>query len=357
MKYSQAPTRDPYKRLVNVDYYDGEIDHDVQVTKVNLTLPRFNKSRPLVFLHIKHSGGTSFVTTVKPVMKKLKGVFVSAKHFDWTKEKSAKNVPKSDIMLFLRHPVDRAISEFYYTKSYPWREKRPVQGQNLSSYLSDYKEMLETRYIWQDGRAGVSWLTGTMLDKWAIGNRSQISDSEIEKREILSLNIVRMCMRAAKRLRQTFWFGLLDDPERSLELLSFQLKYPGQIKMRNVNPGNYKRNHETVDSIDSGVREKIRKLMPVDMWLYQYSKLLFEARWGLFKTGHYLEPEIPAFPSFKCLSTRFVLKCNDMHYLLHSTDETDRKQLKLLPVDEKKVEAFKDSSVEPETNVLDFYAY
>ena len=85
MNYSiQAPTRDPYKRLVNVDYYDNEINHDVQVERKDFSLPLFNKSRPLVFLHIKHSGGKSFVKSVKPVVKSIQGVFVSAKHFDFS---------------------------------------------------------------------------------------------------------------------------------------------------------------------------------------------------------------------------------------------------------------------------------
>ena len=36
-------------------------------------------------------------------------------------------------------------------------------------------------------------------------------------------------MLAADRLENIFWFGLLDDMQRSLELLQYQLQYPNKV--------------------------------------------------------------------------------------------------------------------------------
>merc|ERR1712038_2099846 len=74
--------------------------------------------------------------------------------------------------------------------------------------------------------------------------------------------------------------------------------------------------------------------MPLDMWLYNYAKLLFEARWGLYKTGQYLEPDVPPFPKVHCQSTRYVLKCTEpkIHYQWIVEDDTvNDAQAQLLP--------------------------
>ena len=40
-------------------------------------------------------------------------------------------------------------------------------------------------------------------------------------------------------------------------------------------------------------RALLEKLMPQDMWMYEYAQRLFEARWKLYKTGKYEEPDLP----------------------------------------------------------------
>ena len=57
--------------------------------------------------------------------------------------------------------------------------------------------------------------------------------------------------------------------------------------------------------------EALESLMPQDLWLYEYGKRLFEARWQEYKTGEYMAPEYPPLPDqFTCLSTRFELNCS-----------------------------------------------
>lgn len=81
--------------------------------------------------------------------------------------------------------------------------------------------MLETREIWHDGQAGVSWLTGTQLTSWATLDSTTALDL-IEK-EHQSLDVGHMLKKAAKHLRRTFWFGVLEDLDRSMEMLEWQL--------------------------------------------------------------------------------------------------------------------------------------
>ena len=50
---------------------------------------KWNKKKdPIVFLHIGKNGGTSFDSTVKPIVKSLGGRYIGDRHFDWTYVKS-----------------------------------------------------------------------------------------------------------------------------------------------------------------------------------------------------------------------------------------------------------------------------
>ena len=58
-------------------------------------------------------------------------------------------------------------------------------------------------------------------------------------------------------------------------------------------------------------REKIEKLMPLDLWLYEYATRLFDARWHHMTNGKFIEPDIPPFPTLTCFSTRFMFGCKN----------------------------------------------
>ena len=47
--------------------------------------------------------------------------------------------------------------------------------------------------------------------------------------------------------------------------------------------------------------KKIEKYIPKDLWLYEFAKRLFEARWEYFTGGNcvYVPPELPPLPDFK----------------------------------------------------------
>ena len=253
---------------------------------------KWDKSHTLVFLHMIKSGGTSFDATMLEICKRIRASYIGRRHFDWS---YIDTVQKPDVLVLLREPVARAVSHFHYNR----RIRTFNRNGNISDYLRTPQTILEARDFWQDGQAAVMWLTGTHIANWVGG----IKLNQIEAREIQSLDHKTICALAADRLKQTLWFGFLSDQERSLEMLQWQLGYNKTIKLlwRNITP------HQNITLDD---RKILESLMPMDLWLYNYAKLLFEARWQQYKTGIYREPELPTFPEMNCKSTRHILACN-----------------------------------------------
>ena len=286
--------------------------------EINCTLRRWNKSHPIVFLHIGKNGGTSFDSAVATLVSRLRGRYIGRRHFDWS---YIDTIRTPDVVVLLRDPVARAVSHFYFA-----RKKRILKTNgNISEYLQNPQNMLETRDIWQDGQAAVSWLTGTHIANW-VG----IKPNQVESREIRSLDHRNMCTEAVARLKQTLWFGFLSDQERSFEMLQWQLGYSRAIKLSKTNTTPY-------PNITAKDQEILESLMPIDLWLYSYAKLLFEARWKQYKTGLYSEPKLPPLPEIKCKSTRYILACNKksplgpLYHVWNTTEETNKQQMDLLP--------------------------
>ena len=71
--------------------------------------------------------------------------------------------------------------------------------------------------------------------------------------------------------------------------------------------------------------------MPMDMWLYEYARIVFEARWNLYKTGVYTKPSRPKMPTkMTCQSTRYILSCKTgpMSPLYYASPGTPNDHLK-----------------------------
>ena len=310
-----------YKTLINSSLLIKNNFTVPPTVATNRTLRRWIKSHPIVFLHIGKNGGTSFDRTISPVVSRLRGRYIGSRHFDWS---YIDTIQTPDVVVLLREPVSRAVSHFYFS-----RKKGILKTKGtISEYLRNPQNMLETRDIWQDGQAAVSWLTGTHIAKW-VG----IPRSQVESREIKSLDCKNMCMEAVSRLKQTLWFGFLSDQERSFEMLQWQLGYSQKIKFSKSN----RTPHPNITVKD---KEVLESLMPVDLWFYDYAKMLFEARWKQYKTGVYNEPNIPPFPEINCKSTRFILACNSktplgpLYHIWNRTELTTKQQMELIPKDE-----------------------
>jgi len=257
--------------------------------------------RLLVHLHIGKNGGTSMDTIGPSLVRHSNHSYIGDRHFDWS---FIDKLPqhKVDVITMLRNPVSRAVSHFYFSQTLKWTRKRKLRHYSLDEYLHDKEELLATRTIWRDGQAGVLWLTGTHT-----GSFVGIDPSEIEERERRASNATAMCLLAADRLDQTLWFGILEDLDRSMELLGHALNL---VETPSFPKANKKRQRQAKPT--EWEQEALASLMPQDLWLYQYGKRLFEARYQAMLTGVFVPPERPPIPQpLSCTSTPTQLVCVD----------------------------------------------
>ena len=266
---------------------------------------RKESKQPIVFLHIGKSGGTSFNDVMRRVAKDLDREYIGTKcgrcHFDWSYIDKRFGLDANVFTIF-RHPVDRAISHFNYAKRLAWTEGMKIRGQTMEEYLNDLDSMLETRTVWMDGQAGVMWLSGLHVDKWV-----QIPPSDIKEREKRFREIKLVAKLAIERMLNTTWFGVLEDLDRSMEMLSATLGRSVQMAKKNTN----KHKDE-----DKEVRKKLAELMPFDLWIYDFALQVFEARWKHY-LGHkdVIVPVPPDLPEMKCTSTVKTFICENAEFM------------------------------------------
>jgi hypothetical protein len=119
-----------------------------------------------------------------------------------------------------------------------WTKDMAIRGQNISEFLSDPVSMMNNRGCWQDGQAAVSWLTGTHVGpSWVMKGKQAIKEKD--QMEVLGLNLEKILDLAADKLDNIFWFGILEDTERSLELLQYQLQLPDKVSFSIFLGGQY----------------------------------------------------------------------------------------------------------------------
>ena len=175
-------------------------------------------------------------------------------------------------------------------------------------------------------------------------------DLTIHEREILLLNTTHVMQKSIDNLQNTFWFGILEDQTRSFQMLSKQLGLATEINLQERNRG------ASVSRVSASeqVRNYFKKLVPMDVWFYEYAKRLFEGRWNEVMnidsdSGHNsgyrfvgddaIIQTSPGhiriaydFPELKCMSTKFSIKCKhpDFYHRLEKDLGTERKPLLLL---------------------------
>ena len=284
-----------------------QVRHDKQSPSSQLQA-RLNNNKPqpktLYHLHIGKTGGTSLDAIGMELAKKVGYRYVGNRHFDWNGiGQSGSQGQDWDVVMMLRHPVSRAISHFYFAKTLSWTTGLKIRNQNFHEYLfdGDKQHLLDTRDVWQDGQAAVSWLTGTHIGSWAGCPKDQV-----QIREKRAQNTTAMMHLAAERLQSVKWFGLLEDLDRSMELLQYAFHLDYRPNMRQLN----KHQTKAPPIVTAQDKEALALLMPQDLWLYDYAKLLFEARWQAYKQNKPISlPPYPPLPNITCISTRFELNC------------------------------------------------
>ncbi|CAG5099810.1 Oidioi.mRNA.OKI2018_I69.XSR.g16697.t1.cds [Oikopleura dioica] len=266
---------------------------------------KWDGEEKIVFLHIGKAGGTSFDGMMGKALKG-RSKYVGGLHFDWTYVEE--RYPSGEVVTMLREPVSRAISHFHFMKKLSWTKGMAIRQQSIDQFLDDPVSMMHNRGCWQDGQAAVSWFTGTHVGNWVKKGRSAETNGEILERK--AFNYQQELLETADKIDGMFWFGILEDLDRSLELLAFQLKLPfGSLSLPKSNSNKAPAAKPSEESM-----EKLQSLMPQDLWVYKYAKRVFQARWEYYKTGSFKPPNRPPFPKVNCLSTRFILKCTGGPY-------------------------------------------
>ena len=304
-------------------------------------LTKFNtKQDTMVFLHIGKAGGTSFDETMLKISKQIGLKYIGAHtHFDWNRIESLEKTTNSvKPVTMLRNPVDRTISHYLYhsdctvcdPKTYKVWKDEFENHTDIEEYFTNYEIMMKTRSFWADGQGAVWWLSGRHTDRWVVGDLTEKQKSEID--EELVLQPYKVMIKAAENLRKNVvWFGILEEQEKSFEMLAYQLGLE-TISLTWANSNTGKKHQKKI--VSDKTRQIIENLIPQDMWLYEYAKLLFEARYNLFKSGVWVEPELPAFPQLNCQTSRYILRCMNpsiYHQLETGDKEFDEKQRQLLP--------------------------
>lgn len=201
--------------------------------------------------------------------------------------------------IMLRHPVQRAASHFHFMRSQTWTSDSSLQKHDLATFLrqakdtGDWSDMMAFRGFWQDGQASVAWLTGTHIAKWVESvPEKPWTDETKNLKEFFLVNHTQALQQAADRMDSIFWIGILEDMERSIELLEFQLNIErGTLRRMHLNKGTEK--HGTVND---EAAELLRSLVGMDLWLYDYGRAIFEARYQHYKTGIWNQPTRPTLP-------------------------------------------------------------
>ena len=258
----------------------------------------------IYFLHIGKAGGTSVDELLGNIFKCQHRTYVGEKHYDYSYIQQQIDIKKqdggsyndkhdeieADVITFLRHPVSRAASQFYFSKMLPWAKK-----QNASFLYQTFDEYLDTpNKTWfqpiSDGESGSDFLTG--IFPTSDGHWVASDGKETDEKIYLRQNKTAACLLAAQRLEETKWFGLLEDVDRSMKLLQITLGLDATPVMPRANKLQYP--HPTEET-----KKKISKFVPKDIWLYEYAKRLFEARWNYY-IGNcpYVSPELPPLPDF-----------------------------------------------------------
>ena len=81
--------------------------------------------------------------------------------------------------------------------------------------------------------------------------------------------------KAITNLHKCFWLGIVEELDNSFEIFRYQTGLDVEIKHRNVN-------HEDYQKPSKAEREKLKALMPMDIYFYEYAKQLHEYRYKMF---------------------------------------------------------------------------
>jgi len=317
-----------------------------QKDKIVILPPRklSSTSNTIYFIHVGKAGGTSIDSLMRTIVRNTKRRYVGGKHFDWSyiqekEHKEAMAMEKmriikeageetnndgnmtnhhddnsnnnknnnntndftthADVITFLRNPFARALSQFHFSKTLSWakRSNDTWLHQTFDEYVTkvkpgDFLEPLENQHV--GFMAGIYEPGGWIA---AAGD-----EESLEQKRYLEQNKTAACLAAARNLDKTIWFGLMEEVDKSMQLLqvSMDLETIPRLPTRN--------SHKHPDEMSEETKLKLEKYIQQDLWLYEYAKRLFHARWDYFVATNstseneeeirYIHPELPPLPDF-----------------------------------------------------------
>ena len=96
-----------------------------------------------------------------------------------------------------------------------------------------------------------------------------------ERKKILLGNWTYVLEKAITKLHKCLWLGLVEDLENSFEMFRYQTGLNVTTEHINVNSEDYQKPSKAE-------REKLKALVPMDIYLYEYAKQLHNYRLKMF---------------------------------------------------------------------------
>jgi hypothetical protein len=199
-------------------------------------------------------------------------------------------------MTFLRNPLERVLSHYYYAQREPNYYIQPQVNEHYET-LQKFIEAPSMRMIVSNHQVRSLILDEDISE--ITKNTSQFNtyadlESEIDRR-MRNLSEDNMLQIAKQRLEKFAFIGLVERFDDSLDMLTYRFNWNhvSQYSNRNVTV-----NRPKQEEIPSDILKKLRQLNQLDYELYDFAETIFKKR---FAEKHFklVVPKIPTPKSLK----------------------------------------------------------
>ena len=245
-----------------------------------------NNNDRLAFIHIGKCAGTSFDS----LMNRIKGhrpgptagqnVHADMSFIDHT---TRNLITPPRILLLLREPGARAASNVLYWNTLSFTINYACRTCTLSEIINKSGHGLPGyKGAYNDGIGGVCWLAGVCPNGWFIHTHPDgKNDAEKKRRLQVMREPSKVLSLAVAGLDKVAWFGLLEEVDKSMKLLGWQLGLHSTPKLLHSNSNANPNIHKVTESD----LEYLRSLTPLDVAFYDHAKKLFNVKWDAYQNA------------------------------------------------------------------------
>jgi hypothetical protein len=171
--------------------------------------------------------------------------------------------PRPVVLTMVRDPIERAISHYYYLRSYP-QDQLPPDYRRHFRHACESHSLLD--YMDRCPQEAVLYLSNVQTR--FLGPADSV-DIQLHSREFLE--------QAQRNLERFEFFGLLERFQDSLRLLSHALKWPPLKEPPHINktPNRIKQSE-----LDPETLGRLTELNELDLELYETACTIFESRYS-----------------------------------------------------------------------------